>query len=52
MNIERFAMSMAEGDPNYKMDVSLVFNGTNERDKVLRTSFGSIELWSKKICKR
>lgn len=51
MNMDNVAMSIAEGDPSYKMDVSLVFGSTVKRDKVLRTSFDSLEVWSKKYVK-
>lgn len=48
MNIDTVAMSMAEGDPRYKMDVSLVFGNTKKRDKVLRTCLDSLDIWTKK----
>ncbi|GLS26527.1 hypothetical protein GCM10007877_22430 [Marinibactrum halimedae] len=48
MLFETVATSMAEGSPKFKMDVSLVFGGRKEREKVLRTCFDSIEVWSKK----
>ena len=42
------AMSMAEGNPLYKMDVSVVFGGNEEREHVLRTSFDRISVWKSK----
>lgn len=45
---ETIAMSMAEGGPRFKMDVSLVFGSEKRRDKVLRTCFDS----GQKICRR
>ena len=51
MNIDTFAMSMAEGDPRYKMDVSLVFGEAKNRERVLRTSFDTMDAWTKKYFK-
>ncbi|WP_444887254.1 hypothetical protein [Microbulbifer sp. JMSA008] len=48
MNIDSFAMSMAEGSPSFKMDVSLVFGSPKNREKILRTCFDSIDIWSLK----
>jgi len=42
------AMSMAEGDPRFRMDVSLVFGGTQERQQVLRTCLDPLDVWSSK----
>lgn len=42
------AMGMAEGSPKYAMDVSMVFGGKAERDKVLRTTFDPLEAWEAK----
>lgn len=51
MNSDSFAMSMAEGNPLYKMDVSLVFGNPKNREKILRTCFDSIEVWSTKYAR-
>ena len=42
------AMSMAEGHPRYAMDVSMVFGGKTERDRVLRTTFDQLGVWKTK----
>ncbi|RYZ92557.1 MAG: hypothetical protein EOO68_22580 [Moraxellaceae bacterium] len=42
------AMSMAEGHPRYAMDVSMVFGGKTDRDRVLRTTFDQLGVWKSK----
>lgn len=45
MDINTAAMSMAESNPRYTMDVSMIFGGKTERDRVLRTSFEPLPVW-------
>jgi len=48
MNVVKSAISMAEGNPKYKMDVSLIFGGNEERHYVLRTCLDSLTVWKTK----
>lgn len=42
------ALSMAEGSPDFKMDVSIVFGGNVERHCILRTTFDRLGVWRAK----
>ena len=51
MTKDRCALTIAEGGPNYKTDVSLVIGGNIERRYVLRTSYDSLSVWKTKYAK-
>ncbi len=48
MNPTNTAISLAEGDPEFKMDVSLVFGGEEPRKHVLRTCLDRYGVWKSK----
>ncbi len=45
------ALTIAEGSPKYKTDVSLVIGGSVERKYVIRTAFDCLSIWKTKYAK-
>lgn len=42
------AMTLAEGNPDFRTDATLVINDTAEREFVLRTTLDSLSVWKTK----
>jgi hypothetical protein len=42
------AMTLAEGNPDFRTDATLIISGTAERDYILRTTLDSLSVWKTK----